>query len=320
MLIRKSAELSYADITPQSVYLDRRKFLRAMGIVGATAVAGKGLFDLAWPSQTAFAATKLTGLAKSPFSTSEKQNTLEDVTHYNNFYEFGTDKSDPSKNSRSFQTSPWTVSVEGEVKKPRKFSMDEILKIAPLEERIYRHRCVEAWSIVVPWIGFSFSNLVNLVEPTPKAKFVAFESYFDPRQMPQAKYAGIDFPYVEGLRMDEALNPLALLCVGMYGETLPNQDGAPVRMVLPWKYGFKSVKSLVKIKLQEKMPPTTWNRLASNEYGFYANVNPTVDHPRWSQAKERRLGEIFKRPTLMFNGYGDQVAGMYSGMDLKKNY
>jgi methionine sulfoxide reductase catalytic subunit len=190
MLIRKSAELSYADITPQSVYLDRRKFLRAMGIVGATAVAGKGLFDLAWPSQTAFAATKLTGLAKSPFSTTEKQNTYEDVTHYNNFYEFGTDKSDPAKNSQKFQTTPWTVSVEGEVKKPRKFSMDEILKIVPLEERIYRHRCVEAWSIVVPWIGFSFSNLVNLVEPTPKAKFVAFESYFDPRQMPQAKYAG----------------------------------------------------------------------------------------------------------------------------------
>jgi sulfoxide reductase catalytic subunit YedY len=320
MLIRKAPDLTCADVTPRSVYLDRRKFLQAIGIVGATAAIGRGLFELALPSQTAFAATKLTGLAKSPFSTTEKQNTFEDVTHYNNFYEFGTDKSDPAKNSKNFQTSPWTVSVEGEVKKPRKFSMDEILKIAPLEERIYRHRCVEAWSIVVPWIGFSFSNLINLVEPTPKANFVAFESYFDPRQMPQAKYAGIDFPYVEGLRMDEAMNPLALLGVGMYGETLPNQDGAPVRMVLPWKYGFKSVKSLVKIKFQEKMPPTTWNRLASNEYGFYANVNPTVDHPRWSQAKERRLGEIFKRPTLMFNGYGDQVAGMYSGMDLKKNY
>ncbi len=320
MLIRKSPELTYADVTPKSVYLDRRKFLRAMGIVGVTAVAGKSLLDLALPPQTALATAKLTGLAKSPFSTTEKQNSYEDVTHYNNFYEFGTDKGDPAKNSQKFQTAPWTVSVEGEVKKPRKFSMDEILKIAPLEERIYRHRCVEAWSIVVPWIGFSFSNLVNLVEPTPKAKFVAFESYFDPRQMPQAKYAGIDFPYVEGLRMDEAMNPLALLCVGMYGETLPPQDGAPVRITLPWKYGFKSAKSLVKIKFQEKMPPTTWNRLASNEYGFYANVNPTVDHPRWSQAKERRLGEILKRPTLMFNGYADQVAAMYSGMDLKKNY
>ncbi len=320
MLIRKASDLTYADVTPKSVYLNRRKFLQTLGIAGAVAAAGSRMFDLAFPSQSAFAATKLTGLVKSPFSTTEKQNTYEDVTHYNNFYEFGTDKSDPAKNSQRFQTAPWTVSVEGEVKKPRKFTMDEILKIAPLEERIYRHRCVEAWSIVVPWIGFSFSNLVNLVEPTPKAKFVAFESYFDPRQMPEAKYAGIDFPYVEGLRMDEAMNPLALLCVGMYGETLPPQDGAPVRITLPWKYGFKSAKSLVKIKFQEKMPPTTWNRLASNEYGFYANVNPSVDHPRWSQAKERRLGEVFKRATLMFNGYGDQVAAMYSGMDLKKNY
>jgi len=291
-----------------------------MGIVGATAVAGNGLFELVSPSQEAFAATKFTDLAKSPFSTTEKQNTLEDVTHYNNFYEFGTNKGDPAKNSKNFNTSSWAVSVEGEVKKPRKFTLDEILKIVPLEERIYRHRCVEAWSIVVPWIGFSFSSLIKLVEPTPKAEFVAFQSYFDPQQMPQAKYAGIDFPYVEGLRMDEALNPLALLCVGMYGETLPNQDGAPVRMVLPWKYGFKSIKSLVKIKFQQKMPPATWNRMAPNEYGFYSNVNPSVDHPRWTQSKERRLGEIFKRPTLMFNGYGEQVASLYNGMDLKKNY
>jgi sulfoxide reductase catalytic subunit YedY len=320
MLIRKAPELTYADITPKSVYLDRRKFLQAMGIVGATAAAGKGLFELALPSQTAFAATKLTGLAKSPFSTTEKQNTFEDVTHYNNFYEFGTDKGDPAKNSKNFNTSSWTVSVEGEVSKPRKFTMDEILKIAPLEERIYRHRCVEAWSIVVPWIGFSFSNLVKLVEPTSKAQFVAFQSYYDHQQMPQGRYAGIDFPYVEGLRMDEAMNPLALLCVGMYGDTLPNQDGAPVRMTLPWKYGFKSIKSLVKIKFQQKMPPTTWNLSAPTEYGFYSNVNPTVDHPRWTQSKERRLGEIFKRPTLMFNGYGDQVASLYNGMDLKKNY
>ena len=320
MLVRKTPDLTYADVTPKSVYLNRRKFLRAMGIVGAAAVTGKGLFDLALTPQIAFAGTKFTGLIKSPFSTTEKQNTFEDVTHYNNFYEFGTNKGDPAKNAGKFNTSNWKVSVEGEVKTPRKFTMDEILKIAPLEERIYRHRCVEAWSIVVPWIGFSFSNLAKIVEPTAKAQFVAFESYFDPQQMPEAKYAGIDFPYVEGLRVDEAMNPLALLCVGMYGETLANQDGAPVRMILPWKYGFKSTKSLVKIKFQQKMPPTTWNRLASNEYGFYANVNPTVDHPRWSQAKERRLGEIFKRPTVMFNGYSDQVAAMYNGMDLKKNY
>src|SRR5258708_9348511 len=250
MLTRKAPNLTDAEVPPGSFYWDRRKFLRAMGIVGATAAAGKELFGLAWPSQTAFAATKLTGLVKSPFSTTEKQNTFEDVTHYNNFYEFGTDKGDPAKNSKNFNTSAWSVSVEGEVKKPRKFSMDEILKIAPLEERIYRHRCVEAWSIVVPWIGFSFSNLINLVEPTPKAQFVAFQSYFDYQQMPEAKYASIDFPYVEGLRIDEAMNPLPLLSLGMYRETLPNQDGAPVRMVLPWKYGIKSIKSVVKIRFQ----------------------------------------------------------------------
>ncbi len=238
MLIGKASDLTHADITPKSVYLDRRKFLRAMGIAGATAVAGRSLFELALPAQTAFAGTKFSSLAKSPFSTTEKQNSYEDVTHYNNFYEFGTDKSDPAKNAQKFQTSPWTVSVEGDVAKPRKFTMDEILKIAPLEERIYRHRCVEAWSIVVPWIGFSFNNLVKLVEPTPKAQFVAFQSYYDSRQMPQGRWAGIEFPYVEGLRLDEAMNPLTLLCVGMYGETLPNQDGAPVRMVIPWKYGF----------------------------------------------------------------------------------
>jgi methionine sulfoxide reductase catalytic subunit len=318
MLIRKAPDLTYADVTPKSVYLNRRKFLRAMGIVGAAVAAGKGMFELALPSQFVLAGTKLTGLVKSPFSTTEKESTFNDVTHYNNFYEFGTDKGDPAKNSQNFKTSPWTVSVEGEVAKPRKFTMDEILKLAPLEERIYRHRCVERWSIVVPWIGFSFSVLAKLVEPTPKARYVAFESFYDPRQMPQAKYGGIDFPYVEGLRLDEAMNPLALLCVGMYGETLPPQDGAPVRMIVPWKYGYKSIKSLVKIRFQEKEPPTTWNRYSSEEYGFYSNVNPNVDHPRWSQAKERRLGEIFTRPTVIFNGYGDQVASMYSGMDLKK--
>lgn len=320
MLIRKATDLTYADITPKAVYLDRRKFLQAMGIAGATTVAGERLLELAMPSQTALAAAKFENLIKSPFSTSEKVNSYEDVTHYNNFYEFGTDKSDPAKNAQKFNTSNWVVSVEGDVEKPRKFSMDEILKIAPLEERIYRMRCVEAWSIVVPWVGFSFSNLVKLVEPKPKAQFVAFQSYYDSRQMPQGRWAGIEFPYLEGLRMDEAMNPLTLLCVGMYGESLPNQDGAPVRMVVPWKYGFKGIKSLAKIKFQSKMPATTWNLAAPNEYGFYSNVNPHVDHPRWSQAKERRLGEFFRRDTLMFNGYGDQVASMYNGMDLKKYY
>jgi sulfoxide reductase catalytic subunit YedY len=318
MLIRRAPDLTYADITPKSVYMDRRKFLQAMGVVGAMAAVGEGIFKLALPSQSVFAGTKLTGLVKSPFSTTEKESTFNDVTHYNNFYEFGTDKGDPAKNSQNFKISPWTVSVEGEVAKPRKFSIDEILKLAPLEERIYRHRCVERWSIVVPWIGFSFSGLAKLVEPTPKARYVAFESFYEPRQMPQAKYAGIDFPYVEGLRLDEAMNPLALLCVGMYGETLPPQDGAPVRMIIPWKYGYKSIKSLVRIRFQEKEPPTTWNRYSSEEYGFYSNVNPNVDHPRWSQARERRLGEFFTRATLIFNGYGDQVASLYNGMDLKK--
>jgi methionine sulfoxide reductase catalytic subunit len=319
MLIRKAPDLTYADVTPRSLYVNRRTFLRAIGIAGAV-VAGKGLWDLAATSNVVFAGTKLDVASKSPFSTSEKITSYGDVTHYNNFYEFGTEKGDPAKNAQKFQTSPWTVSIEGEVKKPRKFSMDEILKIAPLEERIYRHRCVEAWSIVVPWIGYSFSALANLVEPTPKAKYVAFQSFYDPRQMPEARWGGIDFPYVEGLRIDEAMNPLTLLCVGMYGETLPNQDGAPVRMVIPWKYGFKSIKSLVKINFQEKQPNTTWNLFAPQEYGFYSNVNPNVDHPRWSQASERRLGDIFRRKTLMFNGYGDQVASLYSGMDLKKYY
>jgi sulfoxide reductase catalytic subunit YedY len=263
---------------------------------------------------------KLNGVIKGPFSTDEKQTPLNDVTHYNNYYEFGTAKEEPAQYAKNFVTSPWTVSVVGEVKKPRNFTMDEILKLAPLEERIYRHRCVEGWSIVVPWIGFSLSTIAKLVEPTSKAQFVAFESYYDVKQMPQGPYAGIQLPYVEGLRLDEAMNPLTLLCVGMYGETLPNQDGAPVRMVIPWKYGFKSIKSIVKIRFVQNQPPTTWNLYASNEYGFYSNVNPNVDHPRWSQAKERRLGEFLRRPTLMFNGYADQVASLYNGMDLKKNY
>ncbi|GAC1662770.1 MAG: protein-methionine-sulfoxide reductase catalytic subunit MsrP [Candidatus Acidiferrum sp.] len=316
----RQSQLNYSDVTPQSVYVNRRRFLRALGIGGAAAVVGGGSWELGSNASRVYATSKLNIASKSPLSTTEKQTPYDDVTHYNNFYEFGTDKTDPAKNSQKFRTSPWTVSVEGEVKTKKKFSMDDIVKLAPLEERIYRHRCVEGWSIVVPWIGYSFSSLANVVEPTPKAKYVAFESYYDIGQMPQSRFTGLQYPYVEGLRLDEAMNPLALLCVGMYGETLPNQDGAPVRMVLPWKYGFKSIKSLVKIRFVEKQPPTTWNISASQEYGFYSNVNPKVDHPRWSQAKERRLGEVFKRETLMFNGYGDQVASMYAGMDLKKNY
>src|SRR6266478_4049420 len=319
MLLRKPTDLTYADVTPKSVYLDRRKFLRGMGLAGIAAVAGRRLLDLAIPSQSVHAGTKLTTI-KGPFSTDEKINSFNDVTHYNNFYEFGVDKDQPAKNSQKFVTSPWTVSVSGEVKKPRKFSMDEILKLAPLEERIYRHRCVEGWSIVVPWIGFSLSELLKQVEPTSKAKFVAFETLYDSKQMLSPRQAGIPLPYVEGLRLDEAMHPLTLLSVGLYGETLPNQNGAPLRLTVPWKYGFKSIKSVVKIKLVEKEPPTTWNLSNAREYGFYSNVNPEVDHPRWSQAKERRIGEFFKRQTLKFNGYGDQVASLYSGMDLRKNF
>jgi sulfoxide reductase catalytic subunit YedY len=292
-----------------------------MGLAGGLAFAGKSLADLISPSVSAYASTKLPGLAGSPFSTTEKISPEQVVTTYNNYYEFGTEKGDPAKNAQKFVTSPWTVSVEGEVGKPRKFSMDEIMKLAPLEERIYRHRCVEAWSIVVPWVGYSFSTLAKLVEPNSNARYVAFESYFDKKQMPLWGRAGIELPYVEGLRIDEAMHPLTLLCMGMYGETLPNQDGAPVRMVIPWKYGFKSVKSIVKIKFVKDQPPTTWNITNAHEYGFYSNVNPKVDHPRWSQAKEVRLPGFFKNtPTQMFNGYGDQVASLYNGMDLKKNY
>jgi methionine sulfoxide reductase catalytic subunit len=321
MLLKRGPDLKYSDITPRDIYVNRRKFLYGMGLAGGLALAGKSLANLAFPSARAYAATSLPGIVKSPFSTAEKVTPEDRVTTYNNYYEFGTDKGDPSKNAGKFVTSPWSVSVEGEVAKPRKFTMDEILKLAPLEERIYRHRCVEAWSIVVPWVGYSFSTIAKLVEPNSNAKYVAFESYFDRKQMPLWGRAGIQLPYVEGLRLDEAMHPLTLLTVGMYGETLPNQDGAPVRMVIPWKYGFKSIKSIVKIRFVKDQPPTTWNITNAHEYGFYSNVNPKVDHPRWSQAKEVRLPGFFKNtPTQMFNGYGDQVASLYDGMDLKKNY
>jgi sulfoxide reductase catalytic subunit YedY len=312
MLIKKAAEIRGSEITPQWLYVNRRKFL-----VGA--LAGRTLKELAWPTQKVVAGSKLNVAQKSAFSTSEAVTPYDNVTHYNNFYEFGVGKEDPAGKAKDFRTSPWSVQVSGLVDKPHTFSLEELLQLAPLEERIYRHRCVEAWSIVVPWVGFSLSVLLKEVAPQAKAKFVAFETFYDQGQMPEARYGGIPFPYVEGLRLDEAMHPLALLCFGMYGQTLPNQDGAPVRMVLPWKYGFKSIKSLVKIKLVDKLPPTTWNLANSSEYGFYSNVNPTVDHPRWSQAKERRLGEFFRRSTLMFNGY-DQVASLYSGMDLRKNF
>jgi sulfoxide reductase catalytic subunit YedY len=312
MLIKKPADIRYSEITPKSIYMNRRRFLAAVP------AAFLGARELLSPSARAFAGTKLPNVQKSKYTLDEKQNSYQEVSTYNNFYEFGTDKSEPSQYAKNFKTSPWTVSVEGACNKPRKFTIEEILALAPLEERVYRHRCVEAWSIVVPWIGYSLSELLKKVEPTSKANYVAFETFFDRRQMPHA--AGLQWPYVEGLRMDEAMHPLALLCTGMFGETLPPQDGAPVRMILPWKYGFKSIKSIVKIRLVGGQPPTSWNIANPPEYGFYSNVNPHVDHPRWSQASERRLGEFRKRPTLMFNGYGDQVASLYNGMDLKKNY
>jgi sulfoxide reductase catalytic subunit YedY len=321
MLVKRSPDLKYSDVTPRDIYLNRRKFLYGMGLAGGLAMAGKSLVDLVSPPVRAYASTKLQGVSGSPYNTTEKITAEQVVTTYNNYYEFGTEKDQPSKNAQKFVTSPWSVSVEGEVAKPRKFTMDEILKLAPLEERIYRHRCVEAWSIVVPWIGYSFSTIAKLVEPNSNARYVAFESYFDKKQMPLWGLAGIGLPYVEGLRIDEAMHPLTLLCMGMYGETLPNQDGAPVRMVIPWKYGFKSIKSIVKIKFVKDQPPTTWNITNAHEYGFYSNVNPHVDHPRWSQAREVRLPGYFKiTPTQMFNGYGDLVASLYNGMDLKKNY
>jgi sulfoxide reductase catalytic subunit YedY len=308
MILKKPAEIPYSLVTPKSVYLTRRRLLAsataALGFASGVSVA---------------AATKLNAV-KSPFSTTEKPTPFEDVTTYNNFYEFGTEKSDPSRNAKNFRTIPWTVSIEGAVAKPRVLDFDAQLKIAPLEERIYRHRCVEAWSIVVPWIGFPLNALIKLVKPTANAKYVAFQSLYDPQQMPLAREASIPFPYIEGLRMDEAMHPLALLCVGLYGQVLPNQNGAPIRLVVPWKYGYKSIKSIVKIRFVEKQPPTTWNLASSSEYGFYSNVNPEVDHPRWSQRKERRLGEWLKRPTQKFNGYADQVAGLYAGMDLLKNF
>ena len=309
MVIRKPSDLRYSQVTPKQAYLNRRRFLSGSLALGALANV---------PS--ARATTKLEGVKKGPYSTDEKLTPIDAITHYNNFYEFGTDKGDPSRNAGKFVTSPWTVHVEGEVAKPITLDLNELYKVAPLEERVYRHRCVEAWSMVIPWIGYPLNALLKKAEPTSKAKYVAFESYFDRKQMPEGMWAGIPFPYVEGLRLDEAMNPLTLLAVGLYGETLPNQDGAPFRLVVPWKYGFKSIKSIVKIKLQEKQPPTTWNIAAANEYGFYSNVNPEVDHPRWSQAKERRIGEFTKRNTLMFNGYGEQVASMYTGMDLRKYY
>jgi sulfoxide reductase catalytic subunit YedY len=323
MLIRKSNDIPSSEITPKATYLNRRAFMTGAVVAGTAALAGQRIATLLAPAASVHADSKLTTVPSPLSTTGEQLTSLQDITHYNNFYEFGVDKGDPARNAGRLKTRPWTVSIEGQVKAKKTFDIDALLNLRPLEDRIYRHRCVEAWSMVIPWVGYSLSEFIQQCDPLPSAKYVQFLSLADPNQMPGLREANLDWPYSEGLRMDEAMHPLTLLTFGLYGETLPNQDGAPVRVVIPWKYGFKSAKSIVKVKFVDKQPHTTWNEMASNEYGFYSNVNPNVDHPRWSQKTERRIGApIWKQrqPTLMFNGYGDQVAKLYTAMDLRKNF
>jgi sulfoxide reductase catalytic subunit YedY len=307
-----------SEITPRELFESRRTLLKQLAV---GSIAGGVLAEMLMREAFAQSGQKLAAKPNPSFVVMDKQTSYKDATTYNNFYEFGTDKSDPAQYAGSLRPRPWTVAIEGEVRKPMTLGIDDLLKLAPLEERVYRHRCVEGWSMVVPWIGYSLSNLIRKVEPTGNAKYVEFISLADKKQMPGVSSPVLEWPYVEGLRMDEANHPLALLTFGMYGEVLPNQNGAPVRMVLPWKYGFKSAKSIVKIRFVKDQPRTAWNLAAPQEYGFYSNVNPEVDHPRWSQAAERRIGEdgffAKKRKTLMFNGYSE-VASLYTGMDLKK--
>ncbi len=299
-----------SEITPPEIYRERRRFMQGMAALAAVPY---------W-SGTAEAQTRirLPGVRASPYRVSDDKTPFKDITTYNNFYEFGTGKSDPAERAGSLKTRPWTVSVEGEVKHARTYDIDALLKLAPLEDRVYRLRCVEGWSMVIPWVGFPLAELIRRAEPTGNAKYVEFVSLYDPKQLPLQRSGLLDWPYTEGLRLDEAMHPLTLLAVGLYGEVLPNQNGAPIRLVVPWKYGFKSAKSIARIRFVEKQPTTAWMAAAPSEYGFYSNVNPGVDHPRWSQAKERRIGEFFKRDTLIFNGYGTQVAHLYRDMDLKK--
>ena len=322
MLIRvPSADTPLSsEITPRRVYARRRDLILA----AAAGLAGVTSADLRAQSPASQGASQPLPGRSSTLSTVEKPTSYRDVTGYNNFYEFGTEKTDPARNARSLKVRPWTVTVDGEVRRPRVFDIDELLALAPLEERVYRLRCVEGWSMVVPWVGYSLSELIRKVEPTGNARFVQFTTLADRAQMPGLASGVLEWPYVEGLRMDEAAHPLTLLALGLYGEVLPRQNGAPVRLVVPWKYGFKSAKSIVRIRFVERQPATSWSQSAPNEYGFYSNVNPEVDHPRWSQATERRIGEDGfmqrKRKTLPFNGYAEQVAGLYAGMDLRRHY
>jgi len=321
MLIKRPDDIRSSEITDKKLYLNRREFIRATtGTAAAVATGIVGAEAFLQAASPAPHGRKLENVQKSAFSTDEKPNKWEDITTYNNYYEFGTDKDSPSMLARNFKTEPWTVTVEGECAKKAAWHLEDILKGQTLEDRIYRHRCVEAWSMIIPWVGFPLSDFIKKCEPTSKAKFVEFTTLYDPKQMPGVRSPVLRWPYVEGLRLDEAMHPLTILVVGLYGEVVPNQDGAPLRLAVPWKYGFKHIKSIVKIKFVEKQPLNTWQESAPQEYGFYSNVNPSVDHPRWSQASERRIGEFLRRKTMMFNGYGDQVASLYSGMDLKKNY
>ncbi|MBI2832858.1 MAG: protein-methionine-sulfoxide reductase catalytic subunit MsrP [Acidobacteria bacterium] len=318
MLIKHADDIRSSEITPERAYVNRRQFMQA---AGAALAAAAGALAPESPLVTvAGAQAAISGVRKGPFGTTEKWNSFDDITHYNNFYEFGVDKTDPSRYGGSLKTKPWTVAVEGHVNRPATYHLEDLVKPHALEERVYRLRCVEAWSMVIPWIGFPLADFVKRVEPTSKAKYIEFTTLLRPSEMPGQRRSVLDWPYTEGLRLDEAMSPLTILAVGLYGKTLMNQNGAPIRLVVPWKYGFKSIKSIVRIRFVEKQPATAWNNATPGEYGFYSNVNPDVDHPRWSQQTERRIGEFFRRKTLMFNGYGDQVASLYAGMDLKKSY
>jgi sulfoxide reductase catalytic subunit YedY len=317
MLIKHPPDIRESEVTPQGLYLRRREFIGTAG-AAAAALATAGLSATTALAQNP-AAQKLTA-RKSSLSTTEPLNSYRDVTTYNNFYEYGLDKGDPAKHAHSLKPRPWSVKVEGECAKPATYNIEDILKWFPLEERIYRMRCVEAWSMVIPWIGFPLGDFIKRMEPTAKAKYIEFRTLVDFRQMPGQTEPALQWPYREGLRLDEAMHPLAILAVGLYGEVLPNQNGAPIRLVVPWKYGFKGIKSIVNVKFVEKEPLNTWQQTRAEEYGFYANVNPAVDHPRWTQASERRIGEFFRRKTLPFNGYADQVASLYAGMDLRRQY
>ncbi len=326
MPTRKPDDIKSSEITPEKTYLNRRQFMMGAGLVGSLLATG-GLYSrFAGSNRRSPAVAGPKGLTidtQAPMEIpkiTDPPTTYEDVTNYNNFYEFSPDKTDVAYEARSFVTRPWTVKVGGLVNQPKTFDIDDILKIAPLEERTYRMRCVEGWSMVIPWVGFPLAALLKLVEPNSAAKFVRFKTLVDPKQMPSQRTGLLDWPYREGLRLDEAMHPLVILAVGLYGKTLPNQNGAPLRLVVPWKYGFKGIKSIVEIELTSEQPLTTWGLENPAEYGFYANVNPGVDHPRWSQATERRIGEYIRRPTLLFNGYAEQVASLYAGMDLRKFY